>query len=175
MRKLLLFLFIPGILFAQDTDKEDVWKPFRIFEGSWTGIETGAAGEGKGERTYQFIMNGAFLYGKNISRFEPQEKNPEGEVHEDWTFLSYDKINKTFVMRQFLSETYVSRYKLVSISDDGMKFVFISEDQENLPPGFRSRYTWTFDGKDSFIEEFELASPGKDFAPFIKNSWTRAK
>ena len=30
--------------------------------------------------------------------FEPQEKNPKGEVHEDWGFFSYDRSKKKIML-----------------------------------------------------------------------------
>ncbi len=79
MKKLILLLIISmSVLWAQEGEERDVWKPFKYFVGSWEGHETGAAGIGKGEREYSFIMNDRFLHAKNRSVFEPQEKNPEG-------------------------------------------------------------------------------------------------
>ena len=38
---------------------------------------------------------------KTRSVFEPTEKNPKGEIHEDFGVFSYDRTRKTFVMRGF--------------------------------------------------------------------------
>ena len=74
-------------------------------------------------------------------RFEPQEKNPEGEVHEDWAFFSFDQNRNSLVMRQFNVEGFVNRYVLDSLSSDGSRLILISENSENAPPGLMARYT----------------------------------
>ena len=45
---------------------------------------------------------------KTRSVFEPTEKNPKGEIHEDFGVFSYDRTRKTFVMREFLLRLEVS-------------------------------------------------------------------
>ena len=169
----LLFLLTPIILFSQTTENQDFWEPFHYFIGSWEGKNTGKAGVGKGDRVYEFIMNGKYLYVKNKAVFDPQEKNPTGEVHEDWSFFSYDRNHKKFVMRQFNSEGFVNQFVLDSLSTNGKIFVFNTESSENSPPGLRARITLLIKNSDEFIEKFELAPPGKDFIICIENIWNR--
>lgn len=154
---------------------EDIWAPFQYFVGDWQGHETGRAGIGEGERTYEFIMNGVYLYAKNVSRFKPQEKNPDGEVHEDVSFLSYDKGRKVFVLREFHIEGFVNQYTLDSLKSNETKFVFISESSENAPPGLRARVTLEIKNENEFVEIFELAFPDRQFSEWLKNYWTRIK
>lgn len=169
---LLMFVFnFP--LYAQE--QSDPWEPLKMFEGQWVGHETGAAGIGQGERSYEFIMNGKYLYFKNKSTFEPQEKNPEGEVHEDWGFFSYDNFRKTIVLRQFHSEGYVNQYTIIADTSDLKSLILVTESIENVPDGFRARYIYKFKNENEFTEIFELASPGKDFNPLLENHWTRVK
>lgn len=136
LKTLIMLLLTPLVFYSQSSEEQDVWTPFRYFVGTWQGHETGQAGIGKGERTYEFIMNGQYLYVKNKSVFEPQEKNPEGEVHEDWAFLSYDHIRQKFVMREFHSEGFVNQYLLDSLSTNDKIFTFVSESIENVPEAF---------------------------------------
>jgi hypothetical protein len=44
--------------------------------------------------------------------------------------------------------------------------VFTSEAIENIPPARRAREAWRVAGENEFVEVFELAEPGKDFAGF---------
>ena len=175
IRILLFVLLTPLLTFAQSEEKKDVWQPFKYFVGSWKGHETGKAGIGKGERTYEFIMKGKYLHCKNKSVFDPQEKNPKGEVHEDWTFLSYDKIRGKFVLREFHIETFVNQYLLDSLSTDNKTMIFITESIENLPPGFRARLSFFIKNENEFSEKFEIAAPEKEFKLYIENFWTREK
>ncbi|HEX9653215.1 MAG TPA: hypothetical protein VGA99_05850 [bacterium] len=167
-----LIWFLPVMLLAQ-TEPADVWEPLRHFPGQWTGAETGKSGIGDGERTYEFIMNGRYLYFKNKSVFKPQEKNPQGEVHEDWTFYSYDRFRKMFVMRQFNIEGFVNQFVLDSLAADGKTLVFVSESVENAPSGFRARMTYRIVAADEFNETFELAPPGQEFSIYTENHWKR--
>ena len=98
-------LFGP-LLFAQ-ASKSGVWAPLRSLEGSWTGVVNGKPGVGKSERTYEFVLGGRFLQVRNKSVYEPQPKNPKGEVHEDWGMVSFDGGRKLFVLRQFHVEGFV--------------------------------------------------------------------
>jgi len=166
-------LLTPLLIFAQTEEKGDIWEPFKYFVGSWKGHETGKAGIGKGERTYEFIMKGKYLHCRNKSVFEPQEKNPKGEVHENWDFFSYDKIRKTFVLREFHIETFVNQYTLDSLSVDKKTIIFVTESIENLPPGFRARVSFFIKNENEFSEKFEIAAPEKEFELYIENFWKR--
>jgi lysophospholipase L1-like esterase len=161
------------VLFAQGETSDDIWESFRYFEGTWSGEKTGKAGIGKGERSIDFIMNEKYLFYKNISRFEPQEKNPKGETHEDWTFFSYDNNRKKYVLREFHSEGFVNQYILSNLSDDNKTFVFTSENVENAPTGLRARVSLTILNRNKFKETFELAFPGNEYSVWLENVWTR--
>jgi len=87
---ILAIIFIPLISFAQDSQDKAVPEDREVldyFVGAWDDAEYGLAGIGK------------HLYAKNRSRFEPQEKNPKGETHEDRAFFSYDGIREKVVLR----------------------------------------------------------------------------
>jgi len=171
----LALVLCPFSLFAQNGTDCNVWRPFEYFIGSWQGHEEGTSGTGKGSRTYEFVVGEQYLFSKNLSVFEPQEKNPEGETHEDWTFFSYDKNRAKFIVRQFNSEGFVNHFVLESLSMDRKGFVFVSESSENAPPGLRARLRFQIQNENEFSEFFELAFPGKDFTLLLQNHWTRKK
>jgi hypothetical protein len=160
---------------AQSGVQPDPWEPFRFLVGSWEGYETGKMGIGNGVRTYEFILGGQYLFCNNTSTFEPQEKNPKGEVHKDWSFFSYDKNRQKFVVREFHIEGFVNRLVLDTQTSDSRKFVFVSEASENAPPGLRARLIYEIKDADEFAETFELAMPGKDFEIYLTNYWKRTK
>jgi hypothetical protein len=163
------------ILNVYPQEKANIWQPFDYFIGDWEGHETGKAGIGMGERSYRYIMKGKYLLLKNISRFEPQEKNPEGEVHEDWAIFSYDKNREALISREFNIEGFVNQYILDSLVNDHSTFIFISESSENAPPGLRARLTYEIQNESEFVETFELSFPGKKFEEWLKNYWKRKK
>ncbi len=145
------------------------------FIGSWEGNGTGKWGVSTAERVYEPVLQGKFLRFKHKSTYEPQEKNPEGEVYEEWSFVSYDNTRSTFVLRQFNIEGFVTRYILDSLSTDGRTFVFVSERTENLPSDFGARISYHIVDGDEFRQTFELAFPGKELAVYVENVWTRRK
>jgi hypothetical protein len=102
-----------------------------------------------------------------------QEKNLEGEVHQDWGFFSYDLFRKTFVLRVFYGEGFVNQFVLDSVSDDGNTWIFLTESAENRPPGLQTRYTITIHDAETFAETFDMAFPGKEFKNYLRNCWTR--
>jgi hypothetical protein len=164
---------IPLMIFRQENEEENIWQPMEFLIGSWIGDETGKAGIGKGNRSYQFIMNKKYIKMENISRFEPQEKNPEGETHKDMTIFSKDKIRNLIVARQFNIEGYVNTFVLDTLNSDNRKLIFVTESTENSPPGFKARLTYKIISKDEFTEIFELAPSGKDFEIWLRNFWRR--
>jgi hypothetical protein len=172
-RLVLILVIIPCLVWSQEQAKQDPWDQLSFFAGSWEGEVSGKAGIGIGERSYEFILQGQFLHVKNKATFEPQEKNPEGEVHEDWGVFSYDGGRKMFVFRQFHVEGFVNQYALDSASSDGKTLVFVTEGIENIPDGWRAKLTFIVENDDSFIEQFQLAPPGKDFGTCIENRWKR--
>ena len=173
MNRIILLVLFSATLFAQEKEDQDVWEPMRYFVGAWDGDEDGVAGKGVGDRTYAFILNNRFLHYKNTSTFAPQEKNPEGEVHQDWGFFSYDSFRKTFVIRVFYVEGFVNQFVLDSLSADGKTWIFLTESVENGPPGLRARYTITIHDAEEFAETFAIAFPGKEFKNYLRNRWTR--
>jgi len=72
------------------------------------------------------------------------------------------------VLRQFHIEGFVNQFKIESISPDGKTIVFISENIENIPAGYRAKESYQIVSENEFIETFELAEPGKDFELYSK-------
>jgi hypothetical protein len=160
---------------GQTKPAKDVWEPLRFFLGKWEGTGEGKPGVSKMLREYQLVLNGKFLQVQNQSIYDPQPKNPKGEIHEDWGMISYDKSRKQFVFRQFHVEGFVNQYVLTDLGPDGKIIVFTSEAIENIPAGWRARETYKIVNSDEFIEIFELAAPGKDFEVYSESRHRRRK
>ena len=153
----------------------DPWKPLRFFVGSWTGTGKGEPGESTVKREYRFILGDRFLEAVNQSTYLPQEKNPKGEVHEDRGIFSWDRARRRFVLRQFHVEGFVNEYVADSVAAGAEWLVFTTESVENIPPGFRARETYRILGPDEFVERFEIAEPGKEFALYSETVLRRVK
>ena len=164
----------PAAVSSQPAPKVDVWEPLNYFVGSWTGTSDGQPGKGTYARTYTLALSGKFINVTNKSTYAPQEKNPKGEVHEDWGMVSYDKARRRFVLRQFHVEGFVNQY-VAEPTDDPKVLRFVSESIENIPAGFRARETYRIVGPDEFIETFEMAEPGKDFEVYSESRLKRIK
>lgn len=159
----LILILLSGMLQAEEGKKQDVWEPFRFFVGTWKGTVDGKYGKAEIEQEFQFVLGGEFLQVRNNTVFEPTEKNPEGELHQDWGFFSYDHNREKFVFRQFHLEGFVNQYVLDSLSADGKTLTFTTESIENIAVGWRARLTYNILNPDQFNQIFELAPPDKDF------------
>jgi hypothetical protein len=170
-----VLLLCPILSNAQMSKQDSLWLPFKVFIGKWSGDSEGQPGKGRYERSYEVVLNKKFIEVKNKSTYPPSKENPKGEVHEDRGFISYDKSRKTFILRQFHIEGFVNQYKIESISPDNKIIVFISENIENIPAGFRARETYQIINENQFTETFEMAEPGKDFELYSKATLKRVK
>lgn len=167
-------LFVAFVGTAQTPIRPDTWAPLKYFVGVWEGTGNGQPGVSKIQREYSFVLNEKFLHVQNQSTYEPQPKNPKGEVHKDWGMMSFDKQRKNFVFRQFHVESFVIQY-VMSPGTDGKTIVFTSESIENVPVGFRARETYKILGPDEFTEVFEIAEAGKDFGVYSEGRFRRKK
>jgi hypothetical protein len=175
MRRLLFIIIVllPSVLFAQTNEQPDIWKPLEFFIGSWEGTGEGLSGTSKVEANFRLVLNEKFLEARYRAVFEPSDKNPQGEVHEDFGFFSYDTFRKKFVYRQFNIEGFINQFVLDSISPNGKTIIFITENVENAPAGLRARATYKILNNDEFEEIFELEFLGKDFELCVKNHLKR--
>jgi hypothetical protein len=148
----------------------DTWAAVRFLLGTWETTSTGQPGNGKGRREYRLVLRDRFIEARSTATYPPQPKNPKGETHEDIGYISYDRIQKAFVFRQFHVEGFVNTYRSGSIQPK--EVVFTAEAIENLPGGWRARETYRIVSDNEVVEVFELAEPGKDFTVY---SETRLK
>ena len=151
----------------------DPWVNMRFFIGAWDGTSVGEPGNGSVSRTYEFVLGNKFLQVRNKSTYAPQERNPKGEVHEDWGMFSYDSTRRKLVFRQFHGEGFVNQY--VVQSQDRQEIIFASEVIENTPRGYRARETYRISNPDEFVERFEIAEPGRDFQTYSETRFRRSR
>jgi hypothetical protein len=152
-----------------------MWTPFNFFIGAWQGTGEGKSGNSRVERTYEFVLNSKFIFVKSKSTYDPQEKNPKGEVHEEWGFISNDRARKTYIFRQFHIEGFVNHYVLIELVEDSQTIRFITEGIENIPSGWIARETYQILSPNEFVEIFELAGPGKEFEVYSENRFQRVR
>ncbi|QJR14086.1 hypothetical protein [Usitatibacter palustris] len=166
-------LSVPALAWSQDA-KPDPWAPVRFMVGQWQGTASGKPGEGTVTRSYEFVLGGKFLHERNTSIYAPNENNKnKGEVHEHWSFISYDRARKAIVLRQFHVEGFVNQYVQAADKSTANKLVFESEGFENLSNKWRARETYEILGPDEFVEIFELAMADKPFEVYSTNRFKR--
>lgn len=164
----------PLLGLAQDP-RPDPWASVRFLEGRWKGVAEGKPGEGTVDRKYEFVLGQRFLHEKNTSTYPPQERNKKGEVHEHWSFISYDRARKSLVLRQFHVEGFVNQFVFRPEQSGPDTLVFDGEAFENLSSKWRARETYRILGPDEFTETFELAMEGKPFEVYSKNHFKRVR
>jgi hypothetical protein len=152
-----------------------MWTPFNFFIGVWKGSGQGQPGTSRVERKYEFVLNEKFLFVQNRAIYDPQEKNPNGEIHEDWGVISYDRARETYVFRQFHIEGFVNQYLFDQIAEDSQTISFVTEAIENIPSGWKAKESYRILGPDEFIEVFELAGPDKNFEIYSENRFQRVR
>lgn len=179
MRRFYFFwtlLMATSLAFGQgEKSGAEAWAPLRYFLGEWEGTSKGRPGTGRVEREYRMILGGKFLEERNKSTYEPQERNPRGEVHEDWGIFSYDRARQRFVLRQFHVEGFINQYALDHLAPDGKTIVCVSESIENIPAGWRAKETYRILADDEFVTIFELAAPDGDFEVYSESHLRRKR
>ena len=168
----------PGLTWSQTAAApaaEDPWKPVRFLVGDWTGESEGQPGKGTVKRSYRFVLANKFLHEQNVSTYPAQPKNPKGEVHEHWSFFSYDRARKALVLRQFHQESFANQYAMTAGSSTSSSISFESEALENVPAGWKARETYEVVSPDEFTETFELASGGRGYEVYSKTRFKRAR
>lgn len=172
---LVIFVFYLCTGLAAAAEPAEHWQPLARLIGTWSGTSTGAAGEGRVQRSYAFVMDGRYVQETNTSTYPVQEKNPKGEVHEHWGMFSFDKQRKAVVLRQFHIEGFVNTYRRVDVpANSPAALMFESESFENFNNAWKARETYEFLSDNEFVETFELAAPGQPYKVYSRTTLKRA-
>ncbi|MCU4157702.1 hypothetical protein J1N10_17135, partial [Carboxylicivirga sp. A043] len=133
----LISLFVIHSAIAQ----ENKFKQLEFLLGNWHGTGSGFGNNNSViESSFNLVMDNNYIEVSNESKFEPSEKNPEGEHHIDKGFISFDKTRSTIVFRQFNIEGYFNQYVLVDSLSNETTLVFSTEYIENFVPGGKARW-----------------------------------
>ena len=154
-----------GAVGSPETTAADPLLPLEFLIGRWEGTSDGKPGTARVQREYTRVLNSRFIRVYNHSVYQPQDKNPKGEIHEDLGIFSFDTSRRRAILRQFHEEGFVNQY-VGELDSQRARFVFTSEAIENIPPGWRARETYVVLGANEFDEVFELAEPGKPFEQY---------
>jgi hypothetical protein len=94
----------------QQTAGADPLQPLAFLVGRWEGTSEGQPRRATVQREYTRMLNARFIRAQNKSVYAPQDKNPKGEVHEDFGVFSFDTSRRRAVLRQFHVEGFVNQY-----------------------------------------------------------------
>lgn len=176
MRKKIFLILGLIITFGLTYGQTNPLDRISFIKGDWIGTGSGFGNnKSKIESSFQLVMDGKYIEVKNESRFEPTEKNPEGEHHIDNGFMSFDHKRKLIVFRQFNIEGYINQYILNdSLSTDSI-LVFETESIENFAPGGKARWTIKKVSENEIETIFDVSFPNKEYTCFGTNVLEKRK
>jgi hypothetical protein len=140
--------------------------------GDWRGFGQGGPGLSGSSRQAERIQNGRFIRVEGRSVYPRQEGNRSGEIHSSLDLWSFDRHRDLFVLRQFDSLGFVSTYVQDRAASTGGRLVLVSEHLENVPAGWRARYTYEHPAPDEYRELFEL-DRGQGYQRYVSSRFLR--
>lgn len=167
MKKYLMLLFLMGFVISTTCAQESPFEKFSFLFGSWEGTGSGfSASKSAIHSEFRMALNNNFIEVSNHSEFEPAPQQTQGEIHDDWGMISFDKGRRVYVFRQFHNEGYFNQYILSDSLSSGNSLVFESEFIENFVPGGRARFTINKISDNEIETLFDVGFPGKELACF---------
>jgi len=165
-----LFTVISPLAFTQGNALERI----NFILGTWEGEGSGFGNErSRISSSFQLVMDDNYIEVVNESKFDPTENNPEGEIHIDKGFISFDKDRKVIVFRQFNIEGYINTYLLVESLSNSDTLVFETEAIENFVPGGKARWTINKLDNDHIVTVFDVLFPDQGYTCFGTNRLSR--
>jgi hypothetical protein len=168
-------ILILSLIFTvgQSNGQSNSFEKINFIIGEWSGTGSGFGNnKSKIESSFQLIMDGKYIEVKNESRFEPTEKNPEGEHHIDKGFISYDNSRESIIFRQFNNEGYYNQYVLNDSISNGSILVFETEFIENFVPNGKAKWTIRKISENEIETVFDV-SFGNEYSCFGTNKLLR--
>jgi hypothetical protein len=167
---LLLLIAWPSVGYGAD----DKLAPLSSLLGDWSGVGEGDPGISATTRHAERALDDRYIMVQGRSVYPKQEKNKKGEIHTQIDLWSYDKQRKLIMLRQFDNLGFVSTYAQDGAASTKGRIVLVSEHLENVPVGWKARYTYEFRGADEYHELFELDPDGKGFKPYVASNFLRS-
>ena len=155
MKRMAISVWFACSLFGQD------WGPAQFLVGNWAGEGGGQPGQGSGAFSFAPDLQGKILVRKSFAEYPPANGKPASR-HDDLMIVYHDEATHELRATYFDSEEHVIHYN-VKPAEGGVVFV-----SDGAPSSARFRMTYTGTGKDTLKFKFEVAAPGKEFAPYLE-------
>ena len=174
MRLILILIAMTGLALsaASAQPAADRLAPVAWLVGQWEGVGEGQPGRSASTRQAERLHGSRFLMVRGRSVYPKQEANRSGDVHGQLDIWSFDRARGLLVMRQFDTLGFVSTYVQDRAASVDGRIVLVSEHMENVPAGWRARYTFSHPAPDEYHELFELDS-GSGFQTYVSNRFLR--
>lgn len=167
----LLFALAPNLAWASPSSSDRL-SAIAWLVGEWSGVGEGHPGTSATSRHAARVQNDHFIRVEGRSVYPRQERNAAGEIHSSVDYWSFDRQRGLFVLRQFDSLGFVSTYVQDRAASSGERLVLVSEHLENVPAGWRGRYSYEHEAPDEYRELFELDS-GNGYERYVSNRFLR--
>jgi hypothetical protein len=167
---ILLFALVPGA--ASAAAAPDRLAAIAWLVGDWAGVGEGQPGTSASSRHVERMLGGRFIRVEARSIYPRQERNRSGDVHTSLDVWSFDRRRNLLVMRQFDSLGFASTYVQDPAASTAGRLVLVSEQMENVPAGWRARYTFENPAPNEYRELFELDS-GTGYQTYVSNRFLR--
>jgi len=128
------------------------WDAWQFLLGDWIGEGGGVSGQGGGDMSFQFDLQGQVLLRKNHVDFSPTPEHPSFS-HDDLTIIYPVPAGRIRAI-YFDNEGHVIPYAVSSSKDT----LILVSDLEISAPRFRTTYLNGENG--TVITRFEIAPPG---------------
>lgn len=145
-------------------------KIFRYFLGEFSGEGVSDWGfcNKRSSYSYPFNLSGNFIKLEWELSFPRQEKNPIGDFVRGVGFITYDKINDTYILTLFMSEGYIQKY-LGNYNSINEAFEFDLKDSSNLPQALEAKISLKILNHDEFEEIYSWRmNKETDFHTYLK-------
>ena len=168
MYRWIIVLLCLSSLAAAQTQMKALWADWEPFLGTWQGAGGGEPGQGKGEFTFEPVLQGAVLTRHSYAEYPPSKEKPAYR-HDDLMVIYRDVDNKKTRADYWDNEGHVIHY---DVELSATKLVFISHEAQ-LGPRYRLTYLKT--GDDELKLTFEIAPPNdrNSFKTYIEASARR--
>ncbi|MBS2100951.1 hypothetical protein [Carboxylicivirga linearis] len=174
MKQIILTLVCLVFIVQLGQSQDNKFKRLEFLLGNWHGTGSGFGNNNSViESSFNLVMDNNYIEVSNESKFEPTEKNPEGEHHIDKGFISFDKTRSAIVFRQFNSEGYYNQYVLVDSLSNDTTLVFNTEFIENFVPGGKARWIIKKLSETEIETTFDVSFPNKEYTCFGTNKLTK--